>query len=696
MHGNRTSPRHRTGASIAGLSEGGIWVADDPHRWLEGDSPGVLHWESLQDAAARAHLDSWPSAATARELIGRLTPPTTTPLRRIGDLILDISESTSGPGPLVCVRQESSGEQRVLLDIGAQATACGRGRFAMDFLAPSPDGRHVVIGASQAGSEQSVLHVLDLQDPGADPVVFPHAARTTLAWIPDGSGFYFSAGRGPETETMQRCVVRHRFGGGFQVEEADLRGHSWVAPQVGPTHAAILVYEGNFLPRPWYVRRHEAVGAPWTPFLPHVEGMVHGTFVDDEYVAVHISGSGNGRVVSIPVGTGAEDAGSWRVLLDESDTALIGLRHLGGDRLLVGGLTDGDGTAVLMTLDGKVIQRIGAAGPGATTFPVPIHASAAQGSSRRDPLVPTVVFTHSSTQESTTRYSVDTTTGVVTQLDKPALVIPGLVHERRHVPSTDGALVPIDIFRRADVDPSRPVPTLISGYGGFNLAVPRGYDPLQAAFVASGGTLVIAQLRGGGELGWRWWQAGRLEHKQHTFDDLYAIAEDLIARGETTPAHLGVYGMSNGGLLAAVAVTQRPELWGAVVVLVPVCDLERIGRDPWGFFRCAPEYGDPTDPEQAVRMLAYSPCHNTVPGTVYPPTLVVVATADSRTYPWHGRKFVAALQEANGGASPIQLLNIGEHGHFAATDAAQQHLWLGFLMRHLGVTPVDPDKELAS
>jgi prolyl oligopeptidase len=261
--------------------------------------------------------------------------------------------------------------------------------------------------------------------------------------------------------------------------------------------------------------------------------------------------------------------------------------------------------------------------------------------------------------------------------------------EDRWAVSVDGTRVPYHLVRRADVSPDRPQPTLIYGYGGYNVAlVPRFPGPM-AAFIAAGGVFVHAHLRGGGEFGLEWWQSGRMTGKQNGYDDLYAIAEDMIASGLCTPRTLAVTGGSNGGLLAGVALTQRPELWAVAVPRVPILDLIGACRDSYGRQAVMEEMANIDDPLELQRLTTFSPYHLVRRGVAYPAVFLDAGDTDPRCPPWHARKFAARLQAASAGNAPI-LLHVWENvGHGWATNknvAEAEHTeWLAFTLRHLGV-----------
>jgi prolyl oligopeptidase len=220
--------------------------------------------------------------------------------------------------------------------------------------------------------------------------------------------------------------------------------------------------------------------------------------------------------------------------------------------------------------------------------------------------------------------------------------------------------------------------------------VPQFPGPM-AALVASGGVFVHAHLRGGAELGFDWWQGGRMSKKQNCYDDLYAIAEDLIAAKVCTPRTLALTGRSNGGLMAAVAATQRPDLWQVVVPIVPILDLIGACREPYGRMCTMMEFANVEDPEEVRRLATFSPYHSVRNGVSYPAIFIDAGDTDPRCPPWHARKFAASLQSVISGRAPI-LLHVWEgagHGWATSQEVAVSEYteWLAFTFRHLGVVP---------
>lgn len=265
--------------------------------------------------------------------------------------------------------------------------------------------------------------------------------------------------------------------------------------------------------------------------------------------------------------------------------------------------------------------------------------------------------------------------------------------ERITAISPDGTSVPVTLALPRGR--SAPGPLMLYAYGGFGVALRPGYSPLFSAWLGAGGAMAIAHVRGGGELGQRWHTAAVREGRQRSFDDLYAVAAELMRRGLTTPSHLVLHGRSNGGLLAAVALTQRPDLWAAVLPAAGIYDMLRFDRFAVGH-AWVDEFGDPSDDADAAVLRAYSPLHNVKQGRRYPPTLVSVGTRDERVAPSHAYKFIAALHEA--GSAHTAFLHVnrdGSHGFGASTDelAHEYADQLAFAAEHSGLKPTEGQPE---
>ncbi len=555
--------------------------------------------------------------------------------------------------------------------------------MSLDWFSPAPNGEYVAVGLSQRGDEQSVLHVLEVESGRelAEPI--PHVSFGVVAWLPDSSGFFYNAGLAPDTEQPQKHLFFHRLGDeqAEQPEPAPVRpDEEFVFPQVSPDGRWVFAVSSEVEPRPDSIR--EVDGGEWRSFLLGLPGTFAGLVHEDRYVAITTDGAPRGRLVSIPLG-GEPARSTWRELVPEGEGVMRSVCIAGG-RLALVDLVGTRSRIRIFSLDGELEHEV----------PLPCEGTVGTGPARAQAMIEPMVsadddallFVLSTFSRLPSLYRYALAEQRLEELSPPAQEIPGLVWELRSCRSTNGADVSYWLVHSAEADHVRPAPALIYGYGGWNIAwgLPS-YVAELASFVEAGGALIFPHLRGGGELGEAQWHDGRLERKQHTFDDLYAVAEALIADGVTASDRLGLVGASNGGLLAGAAVTQRPELFRVVVALVPLLDLMRHHRDPY-VAEFAVEYGDPGDPELGHVLLAYSPYHNVRDGERYPATLVVCGDSDIRCPAWHGRKFAARLQQATSSGRPVLFRVLTNAGHLSTVERSM-HEWLGFVMAELGMTP---------
>jgi prolyl oligopeptidase len=332
------------------------------------------------------------------------------------------------------------------------------------------------------------------------------------------------------------------------------------------------------------------------------------------------------------------------VVVAESEHTLLDTRAAGDGFILVY-LADAQPRLVRVGLDGLSAEQIEVTG-GAV-----VGLNARRGD-------PEAFIGLSSVTSPTHSYLIQTGSAGATSLAElvqptdDAFTAPKAAMERRTAISKDGTPVPYFLITPADADRSRPQPTLLYGYGGFKIPVLADYRPGWPCWLAAGGLVVIANLRGGGEFGTAWYEAGRLTHKQNVFDDYVAVAEHLKQTGVTTTQQLAMHGRSNGGLLVGAVLTQHPDLAAAALPAVGVLDLLRFHRFTIGAAWIS-DYGNPDDPEQFAQALAYSPLHNVRPEISYPATLVLTGDHDDRVVPLHSHKFTAALQHAQAGEQPI-------------------------------------------
>ena len=356
-----------------------------------------------------------------------------------------------------------------------------------------------------------------------------------------------------------------------------------------------------------------------------------------------------GRVIAIDV----DGPGSRREVVPQGSDAIQQVKMV-GDRLAVVRLHDAHHRLAIHELDGRHVSDVTLPGIG----------TIGELAGRRDDAE--LHFTFMTFSEPAAVLAVRMADGTVTGAPKAGLAWDpaSYVTEQVFVPSGDGTRIPLFLTHRRDVRPDGDVPTLLYGYGGFHISVGPTFKPEWLAWIERGGLLAVASLRGGGEYGKAWHDAGRLANKQNVFDDFAACAEWLASDGSrwTRAGRLAISGRSNGGLLVGASITQRPELFGAAIAEVGVMDMLRFHRFTigWGW---TSDYGSSDDPEQFGWLRAYSPLHNIHPGTAYPPTLVTTGDHDDRVVPGHSFKFAAALQTAQGGDAPIAVRIDTDAGH---------------------------------
>jgi prolyl oligopeptidase len=356
----------------------------------------------------------------------------------------------------------------------------------------------------------------------------------------------------------------------------------------------------------------------------------------------------HGRIIAISL----DDAEHPREIVREGPDAIEQVR-LVGDRLAVVSLGDAHHRLAIHELDGRHVADVALPGIG----------TAADLAGRRGD--PELFLTFMTFAAPATVLAVSMADGAVREVGRPPVAWDpdDIVTEQAFIESADGTRIPLFLTHRRDVEPDGAVPTLLYGYGGFAVSIGPIFKPEWLAWIERGGLLAVASLRGGGEYGRAWHDAGRLDQKQNVFDDFAACARWLGGpSGWTRPERLAISGRSNGGLLVGASITQRPELFGAAVAEVGVMDMLRFHRFTigWGW---TSDYGSADDPAQFSTLLAYSPLHNIRDGVAYPPTLVTTGDHDDRVVPGHSFKFCAALQAAQAGDGPVLVRIDTDAGH---------------------------------
>lgn len=664
----------------------------DPYRWLEDDSDETRAWQDAQNAVTDEFVTGWPHFARLRELVDHYVADGTgspnwmvdPPPRFAGGRWFRLDRSPAPVYPdraVVVVSDTPDGPGRVLYDPNTDGTR------HVSWLAPSPDGRIAACGVSEGGSELAEIWLFDVDAGARLPDRIPHLTMGPLVtpqWLPDSSGFFYTAGD-PSAEVFAFHVYLHRVGAEPATAPQPVHAPNAPMAQVAADgrHAVVT----SVWPLPRYVC--ELPRRAWRPFVQDVDASVCGVIDGDRYVAVTNHGAPRGRLVAIPFDSATPgDPDSWHQLVPESDRVLGQVRLVGG-HLVVTGSVGTEARVWAFDRDGREVEEVPL--PGAGALPSDVLPNAALG---RDGHPDEFVFLFSTPASSPGLYRYRPGSGETETVRTPRVTVPGATVSLRRAQSADSTQVPYHLVLPAGADGTRPLPTLITAYGGGRVAWPPQYPGPLAAFVASGGALAISHQRGGSDLGSDWADAGRVADKQNSYDDLYAVAEHLIAARITTTGLLAVTGWSNGGAMAGAAFTQRPDLWAAVVAQCPLLDIIGSHRNAYGKFAVGAEFGDLDDPDDVSRLATLSSYQLVRDDVAYPWLYVHAGAADVACPPGPSRKFTARIQAAGGSSAPA-LLRVWDrvgHGLSSSRSDAVTHTthWLAFLMRRLRMAPPPP------
>ncbi|WP_137122149.1 prolyl oligopeptidase family serine peptidase [Segeticoccus rhizosphaerae] len=673
----------------------------DPYRWLEDpDSGETKAWVAAQNAVTQEHLSALPARAWFQRVMEGIvgSPRVGVPDRHGTHLVVTRNDGTQEQDVWYAVRspEDVASGGRVLIDPN-QLSA--HGSTSVGGVTVSLDDSLLAYALSDAGSDWMTIRVLDLAT--GEPVddVVEQVKFSLATWLPDHASYLYlhfpTQGGATGTDASELPggrLMLHRLGRPQPEDELVLefpdQPRLFATPETSHDGRWVIVHlaEGT--------ERNNRLWAFPVEDGPAGSRLGEPVRVVDEVCAAYefIRTDGDelylrtdadapaGRVVKVDLGRARETGGAeFAPVLPESDATLL---HVvaGGDELIAYSLEDAQPRLRRYGLDGTPRGEV-AVGPGGLT-----GLSAHVGT-------PDVFIGVSTVTTRSQPLHLDLSTGTLTRLPLPeggTFTPPEVVTQRRRATSKDATRVPYFLVHRADLDLDQPRPTLLYGYGGFDVPVLADFRPAWPAWLAAGGVLAIANLRGGGEYGAAWHDAGRLRHKQNVFDDFIAIAEALQAEGVTTPAQLALHGGSNGGLLVGATMTQRPELAAVALPAVGVHDMLRFHRFTIGGAWTS-DFGSPDDPEMFQVIRAYSPLHNVREGTAYPATLVTTGDHDDRVVPAHSHKFTSTLQHAQRGPAPVLTRVQTSAGHGmgkpSSVVAAETADLLAFAAAHTGLTP---------
>jgi prolyl oligopeptidase len=635
----------------------------DPYRWLEDDvreNPDVKSWVDAQNEVTFAYLEGIPERAAIASRLEKLWDyeKYSTPYKEGGRYFFRHNDGLQNQ--YVLYTQDSlDAERELLIDPNSWSED---GTVALASYFPSPNGRFLAYLVQDGGSDWRTARVIDLESRELLDDELEWLKFTGLAWAPDGSGFYYS--RYPETEegaefqslNKEQKVYFHRIGDD-QADDRVVYGRpdepDWgFAAQVTDDGAylVITVWKGTD-------SRYQILVQDLTREGSEPKFLIEG--FDHDFSLAGNSGSAlffrtdkeapKGRLIAIDLDS--PDAAEWRTVVPEGEHVLVSATLI-GDNFVLEYLRDARSEVKIAALDGSEVRTVDLPGIGTASG---FFGKAGDSET---------FYSFSSFATPPSIYRYDVASGESQPFKAAAVDFnpSDYVVEQVFYTSKDGTKVPMFISRRADLEPDGELPTLLYGYGGFNISQRPRFSTAWLGWMELGGVLAVANIRGGGEYGEEWHKAGTKLQKQNVFDDFIAAGEYLVNEGYTQPARLAIFGGSNGGLLVGAVTNQRPDLFGAAIPAVGVMDMLRFHEFTAGRF-WVDDYGSSEDPEEFEALLAYSPYHNIEPGTEYPAVMATTADTDDRVVPGHSFKYMAALQAAQAGGAPVLIRIETRAGH---------------------------------
>jgi prolyl oligopeptidase len=663
----------------------------DPYRWLENPkSAQTKAWIAAEQRLATDYLGGLPSrAARHKQLVDLVNYGiNNTPTQR-GRKLFWTGAPAGVQESILYVAETATAKPRVLLN---SATLSPDASVGLSDWLPSWNGRYLAYAVSTGGSDWESIRIKSVATGRDYPETIDWVKFPSMSWDPADSGFYYSAYPKPKNPLQavnrNQKVYFHRLGTDpaadtlvFADPRHPLRG---LQSEVDPTAKTLWIYTNDSAGpnNGLYYRSLDAPRRPLVPlFLDHKAEYYPIAQIGNHIWMLTNRDAPNRRVVTLDLRHPA--ARNWKTVIGEQ-AETMDVASVVGDRLVTTFLKDATNRIRIFDLSGR--ETVTAPLPGLGTT-----GGFEGGDDRRQ-----TYYSFTSYTSPTTVMRLDVQTGrstvwrkAVTSFDTSQVTT-----DQVFVTSKDGTQVPAFIVHRKDVLPTGDNPTLLYGYGGFGYSITPTYSSRIAAWVQGGGVYVEAVLRGGGEYGYDWYEAGTQLKKQNVFDDFIATAQWLIDQHWTSKQRLAINGDSNGGLLVGAVLTQRPDLFGAAVAGVGVLDMLRYQDFTVGS-GWAGDYGLSSDsPEMFTYLLGYSPLHNVESGVSYPATLITTADHDDRVVPAHSYKFAATLQADSVGQAPIVIRIDAKAGHGGGSGLAQTiDLWsdeLAFLDAHVGNDPVVP------
>ena len=673
--------------------QSGVKVQDD-YQWLEkDDDPAVKAWSAAQNQRTRKYLDKLPDRAAIE--------------KQLTDWYAKTSPSYSGivsrPGVLFAFKFQPPKQQQMLVTLSSADDLKSEkmvldpnkldptGKTAIDWFVPSRDGKYVAMSISQGGSEDGTLRIYEtatgkaLKDSIAH-VQYPTAGGSA-AWNADETGIYYTRfprkGERPDADlNFYQQVYFHKIGAN---DSEDIYSIGKDFPRIAEInlqashdgkYVLATVANGDGGDFAHYLLGPEGNWKQLTQFSDQIKSARLGR--DNALYLLSRADAPRGKVLRVSLD--APELGNATTIVAAGE-AVIQFIEPTGDALYLGDLLGGPSQIRRVRLDGK----------NETIVPIPQISAVTEMESLEDN---SLLFRDVSYVEPAAWFHLvgNEPPKKTALVNNSPVSFADIEVSREMATSKDGTKVPLNIIRKKGTKLDGNNPTLLYGYGGYSLSMQPNFDFVRRLWFDRAGGYVVANIRGGGEFGEEWHKGGNLTKKQNVFDDFAASAEYLISEKWTRPEKLAILGGSNGGLLMGAMLTQHPDLVRAVVSAVGIYDMLRVELAPNGAFNVT-EFGTVKDPDQFKALYAYSPYHHVVDGTKYPSILFMTGANDGRVAPYHSRKMLARLSEANNSSSPILLRTSASSGHGIGTALGERIKQLAdeysFLFAQLGMTRPD-------
>jgi prolyl oligopeptidase len=654
----------------------------DPYRPLEDyQDGGVQAWLAAEEKISRDFLDRLPQR---KGLTERLTE-----LRRYDD------ESTPNPvlyGDRLFYSGIKKDWERWAFYTKADEKSNGVllldpnqwGENTLEGTVPSPDGKYLAYGVSEPGKEDPRIKIMEVATGKLLADSLRGRRQGGISWRPDNSGFYYTSnpfkGEVPEGEEEYWDAVYFHQLGAPAADDKKIFYHDQVKEYSHYVYLSedgkyVFYYRGIFYKNEVYFRKLEGPDI-LIPIVTDFDAQYSVSEIEGMLIIQTDKDAPKGIVYVTDADQPARE--NWHVLIPESEDKLEYISAVAGNLYAV--YTHNAHTLIkIFTRDGKYVRDM--------HLPTLGSASVWGYWSKPDVWVHFTSFTYPGTT-----FKYDLARNELVLFHKPPIQVDSTLYNTEQVwyESRDGTKVPMFLVHKKNQPRDGRQAVYLTGYGGFNISEEPYFSSGYTTWLEAGGVVAIPNLRGGGEFGQAWHKAGMFEKKQNVFDDFIAAAEWLIKNQYTSPDRLAISGGSNGGLLMGAALTQRPDLFRAVLCSVPLLDMIRYQK--FGYANIwAEEYGSADNPEQFPYLLKYSPYHNVRPGVKYPSVLFIASDNDARCYPLHAMKMAARLQEADPRGRPILLLVQKKSGHGGGTTISesigQQVDNLAYLMDNVGLMP---------